>query len=85
MAANPGDFQALGRNVVMLLAKLLVLMVAGGLSGVVGYGVWKLSDSVVAGVLGDRAVYVRHPANGGGAAFAAGMAGVLGAHGPRSG
>ena len=29
-------------------------------------------------VLGDRAAYVRHPANGGGAAFAAGMAAALG-------
>ena len=28
-------------------------------------------------VLGERAVYVRHPANGGGAAFAAGMAQLL--------
>ena len=28
-------------------------------------------------VLGERAVYVRHPANGGGAAFAAGMAPLL--------
>jgi len=40
---------------------------------------------IAEGVLGDRAVYVRHPANGGGAAFAAGMARILGAHEPRSG
>jgi uracil-DNA glycosylase len=33
---------------------------------------------VAEGVLGDRAGYVRHPANGGGAAFAAGMADALG-------
>jgi hypothetical protein len=33
---------------------------------------------IAEGVLGDRAVYVRHPANGGGAAFAAGMGQALG-------
>jgi uracil DNA glycosylase superfamily protein len=33
---------------------------------------------VAEGVLGERAGYVRHPANGGGAAFAAGMAEALG-------
>jgi uracil-DNA glycosylase len=33
-------------------------------------------------VLGDRAAYVRHPANGGGAAFAAGMREILGPAGP---
>jgi hypothetical protein len=32
---------------------------------------------VAEGVLGDRASYVRHPANGGGAAFAAGFSGLL--------
>lgn len=32
---------------------------------------------IAEGVLGDRAVYVRHPANGGGAAFAAGMGRAL--------
>jgi hypothetical protein len=29
-------------------------------------------------VLGDRAAYVRHPANGGGAAFAAGIRDIIG-------
>jgi len=33
---------------------------------------------VAESVLGDRAVYVRHPANGGGSAFAAGMRTILG-------
>jgi len=33
---------------------------------------------IAEGVLGGRAVYVRHPANGGGAAFAAGMGQALG-------
>ena len=33
---------------------------------------------IAEGVLGDQAVYVRHPANGGGAAFAAGMRQALG-------
>ena len=32
---------------------------------------------VAEGVLGNRAVYVRHPANGGGAAFAAGFKALL--------
>jgi hypothetical protein len=32
---------------------------------------------VAEGVLGDRAIYVRHPANGGGAAFAAGLRALL--------
>ena len=32
---------------------------------------------IAEGVLGDRATYVRHPANGGGSAFALGMAQVL--------
>ena len=32
---------------------------------------------VAEGVLGGRAVYVRHPANGGGAAFAAGFSALL--------
>jgi hypothetical protein len=33
---------------------------------------------VAESVLGDRAVYVRHPANGGGSAFARGMAEIIG-------
>jgi uracil-DNA glycosylase family 4 len=33
---------------------------------------------VAEGVLGERAAYVRHPANGGGAAFAAGFSALLG-------
>jgi hypothetical protein len=33
---------------------------------------------VAEGVLGDRGIYVRHPANGGGAAFAEGMRSVIG-------
>ncbi|MGN6378661.1 MAG: uracil-DNA glycosylase [Gaiellales bacterium] len=33
---------------------------------------------VAEGVLGERGVYVRHPANGGGAAFAEGMRGIIG-------
>jgi len=48
VAANPGDFQALGRNVLILLAKMVVLAVAGP-------GVWfvvfKLSGSLPAALL----------------------------------
>ncbi|MBI1917983.1 MAG: hypothetical protein HYS12_25095 [Planctomycetes bacterium] len=46
LAANPGDFQALGRNVLLLLTKVMVLIVAGSLSA----GVW----FVVSEVLGFR-------------------------------
>jgi len=45
------------------------LLAAGALSSAVG--------RIAEGVLGDGANYVRHPANGGGAAFAAGMAAEL--------
>jgi hypothetical protein len=51
VAANPGDFQALGRNVLVLLTKMLVLLVAGGLSAVVLLLVSWLSGSDAAGAL----------------------------------
>jgi hypothetical protein len=34
---------------------------------------------IAEGVLGDRAVYIRHPANGGASAFAAGITAALAA------
>src|SRR5207248_9889327 len=51
MAANPGDFQALGRNVLILMSKVLVLLVAGGLSAGVWFVVSEVSGSLVAGLL----------------------------------
>jgi hypothetical protein len=42
VAASPGDFQVLGRNVLILLTKIMALGVAGGLSA----GVWWLVSEV---------------------------------------
>src|SRR5262249_56201150 len=46
VAANPGDFQALGRNVLILLAKLGVLLLAGGLSALVWLRLFALLSSL---------------------------------------
>jgi len=51
VAANPGDFQALGRNVLILLAKLGVLLLASGLSALVWLGVFALSESLPAALV----------------------------------
>jgi hypothetical protein len=45
MAATPGDFQALGRNVLLALAKVTGLVVVGLLALLVGVPVWLLTGS----------------------------------------
>jgi hypothetical protein len=47
--ANPGDFQALGRNVLFLIVKMLALTVAGVVAGAAGFGVYALTEQDVAG------------------------------------
>jgi hypothetical protein len=42
-ATNPGDFQALGRNVLILLVKMVVMVGAGLLGGAAGWLVWYLT------------------------------------------
>jgi hypothetical protein len=42
MAASPGDFQALGRNVLLMLAKGVTVMVAAGTAVVVGFLIYRL-------------------------------------------
>ena len=42
-AANPGDFTALGRNVIILMAKMVVLGAAGAAAGGLGLLVWWLT------------------------------------------
>jgi hypothetical protein len=51
MAATPGDFQALGRNVVLSMGKLIGLGVVLGAGAVVGVPVGVLTQSVALGVL----------------------------------
>jgi len=51
VAASPGDFQALGRNVLVLLSKILALGVAGGLSAGMWFVVSELLGFEVAGLL----------------------------------
>ena len=46
VAANPGDFQALGRNVLVLLTKVGVLLVAGGVAAGLGGLIWLLTRSL---------------------------------------
>jgi hypothetical protein len=46
-AATPGDFQALGRNVLFLLAKMLVLMLVGFLAAVAGVVAWLLTGGTM--------------------------------------
>jgi Putative ABC exporter len=50
VAANPGDFQALGRNVLVLLTKVGVLLVAGGIAAGLGAVVW-LATKALPGAL----------------------------------
>jgi hypothetical protein len=40
LMASPGDFQALGRNVLFMIAKTLVLFLVAGVAGAVGYVVY---------------------------------------------
>jgi hypothetical protein len=42
MANSPGDFQALGRNVLLMIAKGLTVMVAGGTAAGIGYLIYLL-------------------------------------------
>jgi hypothetical protein len=50
VAASPGDFQAMGRNVLFLMAKTAGLAVVSLLAAAVGVLVWWLTRSVAAGV-----------------------------------
>ncbi len=50
VAASPGDFQALGRNVLFLMAKMAFLLVVSLLAAAVGLLVGWLTRSVAAGV-----------------------------------
>jgi hypothetical protein len=36
MASSPGDFQAMGRNMLMVMAKTFILLVVGGVAGLAG-------------------------------------------------
>jgi hypothetical protein len=51
MQSSPGDFQALGRNVLFLFAKGMVLVMVGMLAGIVGLIAYLISGSVIVGVL----------------------------------
>jgi hypothetical protein len=50
MANTPGDFQALGRNVLLVFARLLGVLTVAGVAGVAGGLVAWASDSLWAGV-----------------------------------
>ena len=45
MATTPGDFQTIGRNVLMMLAKMLTFTLVGGLAALVGKLAFLMSGS----------------------------------------
>lgn len=50
MAATPGDFQALGRNVLLTMGKMLGLAVVGGSAAMAGVLTWLITGNPWAGV-----------------------------------
>lgn len=51
MAATPGDFQAMGRNVLLAVGKMLALGIVGGMAALVGVLAWLITQRVEVGVV----------------------------------
>ena len=58
MAATPGDFQALGRNVLLVVGKIVGLGITLTAAALVGFTVGYLTDSVPLGVAASWPVVV---------------------------